>query len=140
MGKILCATRGGEGSYGSQDGAITLAKQLGRELVFLYVADVSFLNQTAAPLVVDVDSQLERMGRFQLTMAQERAAAQGVAAQAIVRQGQLRDELSAAAKMLGAEIIVLGRPSGDTAVFDEVALRLFAAILESDTGAEVRII
>jgi len=140
MGVILCATRGGEGSYRTQDGAIALAKDLAGELVFLYVADASFLNQTAAPLVVDVGSQLGQMGRFQLTMAQERAAAQGVTAEVIVRHGQLRDELSAAAQELGAEIIVLGRPSGDTAVFDELALRLFAAILESDTGAEVRII
>jgi nucleotide-binding universal stress UspA family protein len=117
MGKILCAVRGGEGSYGTLDGAFALAKERGDDLVFLYVADVSFLNQTAAPLVVDVDLRLERMGRFQLTMAQERAAAQGVAAEIVVRKGQLR-----------------------TAVFDETALQLFAAILESETGADVRII
>ena len=66
MGKILCATRGGEGSFRTQDSAIALAKEQGDELVFLYVADVSFLNKTAAPLVIDVESRLVKLGRFQL--------------------------------------------------------------------------
>ena len=70
MGTILCATRGGEQSYGTQDAAIALAKQEGDALVFLYVVDVSFLNQTAAPMVIDVESRLEKLGRFQLKMAQ----------------------------------------------------------------------
>ena len=59
MGKILCATRGGEGSYATQDAAIALAKEQGDELIFFFVVDVSFLNQTAAPLVVDVEARLE---------------------------------------------------------------------------------
>jgi hypothetical protein len=56
MAKILCATRGGEASYRTQDAAVALAKERGDELVFLFVADISFLNQTAAPLVVDIAS------------------------------------------------------------------------------------
>jgi len=83
-------TRGGEASYPTQDAAISLAKEQGDELIFLYVADISFLNQTAAPLVVDVESRLEKLGRFQLVMAQERAAAQGIMAQTIVRKGMPR--------------------------------------------------
>ena len=140
MGKILCAIRGGEGSYPTQDVAIALANEQGDELVFLYVVDVSFLNQTAAPLVVDVDAALAKMGRFQLAMAQERAAAQGVEAQTAVRTGRLRPELVAAATELEASLIVLGRPTGETAVFEEATLLAFAAILRSETGAEVRIL
>jgi nucleotide-binding universal stress UspA family protein len=140
MGKILCATRGGEGSYRTQDGAIALAKEQGDDLIFLYVVDVSFLNQTAAPPVVDVDARLEKMGRFLLSMAQERAAAQGVEAQAVVRQGRLQEELSAEARELSADLIVLGRPLGETAIFDEAILQAFAAILSAETGIEVRIL
>ena len=140
MGKILCATRGGEASYRTQDGAIALAKERGDELVFLFVADVSFLNQTAAPLVVNIESHLVRMGRFQLAMAEEQAAAQGVAAQAVVREGHLQAELVAAARELGATLIVLGRPLGQTAVFREATLQAFVAGLEAETGAEVRIL
>jgi nucleotide-binding universal stress UspA family protein len=140
MGKILCAIRGGEGSYPTQDGAIALARERGDELVFLYVVDVSFLNQTAAPLVVDIDAALEKMGRFQLAMAQERAAAQSVEARIVVRTGRLRPELVAAATELGVDLIVLGRPEEKTAVFEQATLQAFAAILRSETDADVLIL
>ena len=74
------------------------------------------------------------------TIAQERAAAWGIKARGIVRQGQLRAELVAAAKELGTELIVLGRPLRREAVFDEAALKVFAAVLLAETGAEVRIL
>jgi nucleotide-binding universal stress UspA family protein len=140
MGTILCATRGGEESYATQDAAIILAKRRGDALAFLFVVDVSFLDQTAAPLVVDVESRLEKLGRFQLKMAQERAAAQGVAAEAIVRQGQLRSELARVAREILATLIVFGRPRKHTAVFEEDALQTFAADLQAETGIEVRIL
>lgn len=140
MGKILCATRGGEDSYPTQDAVIALAKERGDELVFLYVANTSFLNQMAAPLVVDVESSLEKLGKFQLVMAQERAAAQGLEAQAIVRRGQLQTELIAAAKEIGATLVVLGRPLGPNAVFEEVALKTFVSKIEDEAGIEARII
>ena len=140
MGKILCATRGGEASYIAQDAVIALAKERGDELVFLYVADMSFLNKTAAPLVVDVESRLEKLGRFQLVMAQERAAAQGIIAQTIVRKGRLRAELVVVAEEISATLIVLGRSLGPAAVFEDAALTVFAADLQTETGIEVRIL
>jgi nucleotide-binding universal stress UspA family protein len=142
MSKILCATRGGEASYRTQDAAIAMAKQEGAELIFFFVADVSFLDQTAAPLVVDIESRLIKMGRFQLAMAQDRAAAQGVTAEIIARQGKLRSELVAAVKELDIDIVILGRPQERhrEAIFDETALQAFAAGLQAVTGAEVRIL
>lgn len=140
MGTILCATRGGEESQDTQAGAIALAADRGDELVFLYVADVSFLDRIAAPVVVDVDLELEQMGRFQLTMAREQAAARGITAQTMVRHGQLRTELAAAAREVGATLIVLGRSRAGTAVFDEGALLAFADRLQAETGAEVRVL
>ncbi len=140
MGKILYATRGGEASYHTQDAAIALAKERGDELVFLFVADISFLNQIAAPLVVDVESRLVKMGQFQLTIAQERAREQGLEAQIAVRRGRLRAQLVAAAKELDADLIVLGRPLDRDAVFDDTALEALATGLQAVTGAEVRIL
>ena len=142
MGRILCATRGGEASHRPQDAAIALAKKQGDELIFLYVADSSFLNQTAAPLVVDVESRLVKMGEFLLLMAQERAAAQGISAQTIVREGRLRAELVGAARELEVDLIVLGRSVDrhQLAIFDETALQAFAISLQMITGAEVRIL
>ena len=140
MGKILCATRGGEASYPTQDAVIALAKEQGDELVFLYVVDISFLNQMAAPLGVDVESRLEKLGHFQLVMAQERAAEQGVSAQAIVRNGQLRAELVAVAEEIGATLIVMGHSGEQDAAFEDAALQAFAADLQTETGIEVRIL
>ena len=142
MGKILCATRGGEASRRTQDAAIALAKEQGDELIFLYVADSSFLNQTAAPLVIDVVARLVKMGEFQMLMAQERAAAQGISAQAIVREGKLRAELVGAARELEVDLIVLGHPVDrhQQAVFDETALQAFATSLQAITGTRVRIL
>jgi nucleotide-binding universal stress UspA family protein len=140
MGKILCATRGGEASQRTQDAAIRLAKDCGDNLVFLYVVDIHFLDNTAAPIVVDVEHEIYKMGEFLLLMAQERAAAQGIAAQTVVRQGRLTAELVAAAEELGINLIVLGRPRGGKAVFDEAALHAFAARLEAETGIEVCVV
>ncbi len=140
MGMILCATRGGEASYPTQDTVIALTKEQGDELAFLFVADISFLNQTAAPLVVDVESRLEKLGHFQLVMAQERAAAHGIKAQAIVRTGHLRAELISVAKEIGATLIVMGRSLGPDAAFENATLQLFGADLQTETDVEVRIL
>lgn len=140
MGNILCATRGGEDSQHAQQAAIALAKERGDGLTFLYVADVSFLAQIAAPVVVDIEAELDQMGRFQLAMAREQAAEQGVDAQVAIRHGHLRPELIKAARELSATLIVLGRPRGRTAIFDEANLQLFAADLALETGAEVRLL
>jgi nucleotide-binding universal stress UspA family protein len=140
MGKILCATRGGEASYIAQDAVIALAKEQGDELVFLYVADISFLDQMAIPLVVNVESTLAKLGRFQLVMARERAAAQGIEAQAIVRIGQLRAELIDVAEEIGATLIVVGSSVGADAAFAGGALQAFSDDLQAETGIEVRIL
>lgn len=140
MGKILCATRGGEDSQRTQRAAIALAKERGDELAFLYVADASFLDKIAAAVVVDVESEMEQMGRFQLILAQEQAAEEGVSAQIAIRHGHLREEMVKAAQELGATSIVLGQPQQETAVFDESDLEEFAAEMEVKTGAEVLVL
>jgi len=140
MGKILCATRGGEASRRTQDKAIALAKERGDELVFLYVVDIHFLDKTAAPIVVDVENEVAKMGEFLLLMAQERAAAQGVAAVAISRSGKVREELKQAALDEGASLVLLGRPAGDESVFHLASLQAFAAEVEAETGVETRIV
>ncbi|MFQ5886237.1 MAG: universal stress protein, partial [Anaerolineae bacterium] len=111
MGKILCATRGGEASYRTQDKAIALAKERGDELIFLYVVDLGFLNMTASPIVVDVEGGVERMGGFLLAMAQERAREKSLEVQVVIREGKTREEIKAAAKELEVDCMVLGLPA-----------------------------
>ena len=97
MGVILCATRGGEASLVSQDAAIALARQTGDELVFIYVYDVEFLTHANYALREDVVAdELYRMAEFLMTMAVDRAKAQGLSSRSVIRGGELRAELLSA--------------------------------------------
>jgi len=140
MGTILCATRGGVDSRETLEVAIAMAREQGDDLVLLYVADASFLDRIAAAVVVDVEAELERLGRFQLAMAGEQAALQGVEPRLLVRRGNLEKELVAVARELDASLILLGCPREGTAIFDEPGLRSLASRLRARTGAEVRLI
>lgn len=140
MGKILCATRGGEASYRAQDQAITLARRRGDSLIFLYVIDTHFLDKTAAPIVVDVGNQLQNMGEFLLAMAQEKAESQGVPVQCICRPGQVRDEIKAVAREERVDTVVLGRPAGEANTFAMEELKTFAAEIEAETDSQVIIV
>ena len=134
MGKILCATRGGEASSRTQDAAIALAKERGDALLFLYVVDLHFLDKTAAPIVVDVGNEVTKMGEFLLLMAQERAREAGVEASLITREGDVRQQIKAAAVEEGVDLVVLGRPADKSSRFKLEALRTFAVEIEEGTG------
>ena len=140
MGKILCATRGGEASYRTQDAAIALAKEQGDTLLFLYVVDLHFLDKTAGAGVVDVEREMVKMGQFLLLMAQERAVEQGVTAEMICHKGQVREGLKSVAHEEKVSLIVLGRPADLESVFQLADLQAFAAEVESETGIETRIV
>jgi nucleotide-binding universal stress UspA family protein len=141
MGKILCATRGGEASYRTQDAAIALAQERGDELLFLYVVDIDFLNKTERAVRPDVVSaEMEKMGEFLLAMAQERAQKQGVASSFVLRHGEVRDELKAAAREEGVDLVVLGKPAGAESTFALAGLEAFAAEIETETGTPVSIL
>jgi nucleotide-binding universal stress UspA family protein len=140
MGKILCATRGGEGSYRTQDRAIPLASQRGDLLIFLCVIDTHFLDKTAAPIVVDVGRRMQNMGEFLLAMARERAERQGVSVQCLCRSGRVRDEIKAVAREEKVAVVVLGRPTGEANAFAVEELKSFAVEIEDETGCQVVIV
>ncbi len=141
MSRILCATRGGEASYRTQDAAIALAKECGDELLFLFVVDTRFLDKARRAVRPDVVAEeMSHMGEFLLAMAQERAQKQGVAAAYVLRRGKLRDELKAAAREEGVGFVVLGQPERTGAAFVPAALEAFANEIEAETGVEARII
>jgi len=136
MGLILCAIRGGEASYRTQQAAINLAMERGDEIVFLYIIDLSFLNKTASPIVVNIKNELEQMGRIFLLMAKERAAEQGIVTNTIIRKGIIRDEIKTAIREEDATLVVLGRPTGQLSAFQMSSLKDFAKEIERDTNAE----
>src|SRR3989304_1333287 len=114
MGVILCATRGGEASLESQDAAIALAKQAGDELIFIYVYDVEFLTHANYALREDVVAdELNRMAEFLMTMAVDRAKAQGLSSRSVIREGEFRAELLSALQEEEARLLILGRPGED---------------------------
>lgn len=140
MGMILCATRGGEASFRTQNAAIALAKERGDKVAFLYVVDLNFLDKTAAPIVVDVENEISEMGKFLLLVAKERASEQGVEAQMLSRKGNVREEIKKAALEIGASLVVLGYPAGEASTFQLTDLKAFAREIESETGIDARII
>ena len=140
MGKILCATRGGEASNRTQDKVVALAKERGDELLFLYVVDLHFLDKTAAPIVVDVKTDIAEMGEFLLLMAKERAAKEGVEARTLCREGEFIDELKKAALEEEVSLLVLGSPISEGSVFKLVELERLAEKIEADTGIKVQIL
>lgn len=140
MGIILCATRGGEPSYRTQDKAIALARERGDTLLFLYVVDLRFLNKTAAPIVVDVEDRITDMGEFFLLMAKERAAAQDVVANTLCRKGKVREQIKKIAIEEKVSLVVLGKPAGEGSAFKLASLEAFAAEIEAETGVETVIV
>lgn len=137
MGLVLCATRGGEESIVTQQKAISIAKERADPLVFLYVADSSFLDKTAAAVVVDVQDELMHMGEFFLVMAVERAAEEGVGAKAVIRAGSFVPTFIEVAHELEATTIVIGRPGGETGRFNEEDFSAFCHYLAEETQAEI---
>jgi len=118
MGSVLCVTQGGQGGVHAQTEAITIAKERGDPLTFLYVADSSFLNKVTLGVIVDVEGMLERMGRFFLSMAIERASTESVKAGSLVRHGVMREVLPNVASEVDATTIIIGQLTGDSVCFD----------------------
>ena len=140
MGTIVCATRGGEASYRAQDAAIALALERGKPLIFIYVVDTHFLDRTERAVRPDVvEGEMTHMGEFLLAMAQERAEAQGVQAEVRIRHGEVREELKAASREEEADVLILGKPTGEESAFRLAALEELAAEIEEETGVETRI-
>ena len=140
MDKILCATRGGEASYRTQDAVIAKAKSEGASILFLYVADVEFLKHTSTGVRPDiVQQEMDRMGEFLLAMACERAENAGVAAEPICRHGDLFQALKGVAMEAEVSMIAFGRPA-EGGIFQLGALEKLVEKLEEETGVETAII
>jgi nucleotide-binding universal stress UspA family protein len=140
MAQILCPTRGGEASYPNQDRAIAIAKERGAGLLFLYVANVSFLDRFASPVLVDVETELEEMGEFLLAMAQERAEKAGVKAQTEVRRGRFRHALKDVIQSYEISSLVLGTAVGQTGMTTFDYVKEVSQWILDETGIEVIIV
>lgn len=140
MDVILCATRGGEASQRTQERAIELAKERGAKIVFLFVADVGFLNRFAAPRIPTMEDEMEHLGEFLLLLAKERAENAGVEADYVVKTGGLQQALIEGVQELGASLVVLGRPAEESVTtLEYLEEELLPAIAEA-TGVETMLV
>lgn len=139
MPGIVCAIRGGPSSRITIDQAIRLAQKTRLPLNFLYVVNLDFLVRTESSRVRNITKEMEQMGDFILLAARSTAEEMGVAANGIVRHGDVGEEIIALAKELKADYVVLGRPRGEHEddAFTIDRLEDFRQRIEEESGAEV---
>ena len=137
MATILCPTRGGMSSYPTQDQAISLAKDRGDELVFVYVSDVRFMFKGTGALIGGYEEELDEMGEFLLAMAQERASAQGLEAKVDVGRGSFREALGRLIREYDASTVLLGAPGEHEQMTTEEYLQELVEYLVREFEVEV---
>jgi len=138
MPGIVCAIRGGASSLPTIQKAIDLAKETGQQIHFLYVVNLDFLVATGRSRTHTIAHEMREMGEFILLKTQITAEREGVKAQGVVREGQVRKEIIEFSKEIEADYIVLGFPRGEGRedVFDHERLDEFSRQIESETGAK----
>ena len=141
MGSIVCATRGGAGSRTVQQAAITYARERSTDLVFLFVVDTYSLQNEEDELIRAVCKELVFLGQTLLRIAKKRAANYQVTADIVIREGEVKEEISKFIDERSAELLLLGAPRGTTdTTFGDDVIEQFAEAIHRDTGVEVEII
>lgn len=141
MGSIVCATRGGASSRAVQQAAISYAREKGSELVFLFVIDTGSVEKEEEQLVTAVHDELYFLGQTLLRIAKKRAANFQVAAEIVVRDGRVKDQITKFLEDSSAELLLLGAPHGTTdTIFGDDVIERFAEAIHRDTGVPVEII
>ncbi|NIP28170.1 MAG: universal stress protein, partial [Phycisphaerae bacterium] len=141
MTTILYPTRGGDTTHRNQDWTFALAKKRQARLLLLYVSNVRFLDNMLTPVSIDsVWKELDELGEFLLTMAQDRAEKVGVTAEKTLRHGSFRNALKSVIQEENVSTVVLGRPAQDTAITTTEYLEEVAHFLIAETGVEVYLI
>ncbi len=141
MGNIICATRGGEGSWAVQTAAIEWAKAENQSLTFLFVTDPNSMSGVEELLITAVQAELNWMGKTLLSIAKQRALLAGIEADIVVRVGEVQKEITQYLQENKPEKILLGAPRGTTAnVFGDDAIEQFALTLKRSTDIPVEII
>jgi len=137
MTTVLCPTRGGPASAPNQDLAISIAGEHEADVLFLYVSNVQFLNQIASPILIDVQEELDEMGEFMLTMAQERAEKAGVKAGIELRHGVFREALKEVIQERDIATVVIGTAQEGTGITTLPYLEDLIQYIRQETHVEV---
>jgi len=136
MMTILCPTRGGKESHPNQDFAIDLAKERGADLLFMYVSNIQLISRSAPPIVVDIEEELDELGDFLLSMAQERAEKSGVPAKVTVRRGVFTKVLREVIEENQINTVILGSSRKETGIVTYEHLQELSTELSQELGVE----
>ena len=140
MSSIVCATRGGQGSRAVQLEAIEIARETGERLIFLYVVNLSAVEDHEEVLVGAIRSEFHWLGRVLLHVARQRAERAGVEAEIAIREGDVTEEIERFLEQSDARLLLLGAPRGTTPrIFGDDAIEKFAQTIEQDTGVKVEV-
>jgi len=139
MSGIVCAIRGGPASQPTIDKAITLSRETGLTLYFLYIVNLDFFSHTASSRTHLISKEMEQMGDFILLKAQASAESKGVEAKTVIRHGKVGAEIIDLCREIGADFAVLGRPKGqdNRDVFTHGRLGKFGQRLEKESGTKI---
>lgn len=139
MSAIVCAIRGGPASQATIARSITLAKETGLPLYFLYIVNLDFMSHTSSTRTHTISEEMHQMGEFILLQAQATASERGISAEGVVRQGDVGPEIVTLCHELDADYLVLGRPLAqkEESIFTQELLAQFVALAEEQTGAQV---
>lgn len=142
MKPIVCATRGGEACRRTQERAIDLAREQDAGLIFLYVADPSFVGPVDEPLAEALKGEMARLGRALLRIAQSRAQKRGLTAQAVVLHGSVQQSIKDYLQQVGAGTLVIGTPRAGTAprAFTAEEIQHFANAVREETDVQVVVV
>lgn len=141
MATLLYPTRGGDTTYRNQDRACTLAKELGADILLLYVGNVSFLDTIAGPVHVDVvQKELDEMAEFLLTVAKERIEKSGIKARRILKHGAFREALMETIQEYEVTAVVLGRPAHDKALTTIELISSIAKMIATELNVETFVV
>ena len=142
MGPIVCATRGGEAGRRTQEWAIGLAREQGKDLIFLAVFDPCFAGDLNDQLSMAVQQEQKWLGRALLGIARARAQQEGLDAGAVVRCGPILETIEAYLREVDASALIIGESKVDSALaaFQPGRVHHFAERVRQDTGVAVFVV
>ena len=140
MMTILCPTRGGKENHPNQDFSINLAKERGADLIFMYVSNIQLISRSGPPIVVDIEEELDELGDFLLSMAQERAEKTGVQADVAVRRGIFSKVLREVIVEKKITTVVLGSSSKESGIVSYQRLQELSTELNKELGVEFMVV
>jgi nucleotide-binding universal stress UspA family protein len=141
MSYLVCATRGGPGSRAVQEKAIAYAAERKSELIFLYIVDISSIEEVDDNMKLALLNELSWLGQVILRIAQKRADNAQVVSEIAIREGAIKDEICRFLEERSADLLLLGAPMGTTsAIFGDDLVEQFAQKINETSGVPVEIV